>query len=62
MSNKHQETEEEKKERKAFIAGLIARGQAAERDKNGKLPAKATHEIIGYETDGTPIVKRVKFF
>lgn len=61
MSNR-QETEEEKKERKAFIADLVARGRAAERDKSGKLPAKATHEIIGYEDDGTPIVKRIRFF
>jgi hypothetical protein len=61
MSKQH-ETAEEIKERKAFVADLVARGQAAKRDKNGKLPAKATHEIIGYEDDGTPIVKRIRFF
>lgn len=60
MTNKI-ETAEEKSERKLFVDGLIARGEAAKRNPDGRLPAGVTHEIVGYEADGTAIVKRVKF-
>ncbi len=55
------ETAEEAAERKSYIRSLIANGQAAVLDANGKLPRGATHEIIGYELDGTPVVKRIRF-
>lgn len=57
----HEETASEKDERHAYVAALVAQGKAAERDSNGNLPPKATHEIIGYDADGKPYVRRVKF-
>ena len=42
----------------AFVKMLVANGLAAVADEHGRLPAKATHEIVGYEKDGTPIVVR----
>lgn len=44
----------------AFIAGLIARGEAAPPDEHGKLPAGATHELIE-DDDGTTTVRRRRF-
>jgi hypothetical protein len=46
---------------RAFIAMLIANGQAAEADEQGDLPSGATHEITGYRPDGFPIVVRRNF-
>ena len=46
---------------KAFIATLIANGQAAEADEKGDLPPGATHEITGYRPDGLPILVRRSF-
>lgn len=59
--SKKSETAEEKAERKAFVEGLVARGEAAKRKPDGTLPPGATHEIVGCEADGTPIVNRVRF-
>jgi len=42
-----------------FEEGIISRGEAAPRGK--PLPPGATHEITGYEADGTPILKRKRF-
>ncbi len=42
----------------AFVRMLVANGLAAVADEHGRLPQKATHEIVGYEKDGTPIVVR----
>jgi hypothetical protein len=45
----------------AFESGLIERGEAAPADEQGKLPPGATHEIIGNDSDGRPILKRRRF-
>lgn len=34
---------------------------AAVADEHGRLPPKATHEIVGYDGDGRPILKRRRF-
>ena len=52
-------SESEKKAKVSFINGIIARGQAA--DRAGEIPMRATHQIIGYEPDGLPVLKRIKF-
>lgn len=48
-------------EKKAFVNGLVASGQAARALADGSLPRGATHEIIGETADGLPIVKRRRF-
>jgi hypothetical protein len=45
----------------AFQRGVIERGEAAEADDKGRLPPGATHEIIGHDDDGRPILKRRRF-
>jgi hypothetical protein len=45
----------------AFQRGVIERGEAAAPDENGRLPPGATHEIIGHDTEGRPILKRRRF-
>lgn len=44
-----------------FVRDLIKRGEAAVRDEEGKLPPGATHEIVGEDEKGEPIVKRRRF-
>lgn len=41
----------------AFVAGMLARGEAAEVDEDGKLPPGATHEIVQDE-HGKRVVRR----
>jgi hypothetical protein len=41
---------------KKFATGTVARGEAVPAGK--PLPPGATHEIVGYHSDGTPILKR----
>lgn len=41
-----------------FIRDLIERGEAARRNADGSLPAGATHEIVGEDENGEPIVVR----
>jgi len=44
----------------AFVAGLVARGEAARPDEHGNLPAGATHEL--FEDDqGRLSVRRRRF-
>jgi hypothetical protein len=45
----------------AFQRGLIERGEAAHVDENGRLPPGATHEIVGYDAEGRPVLKRRRF-
>lgn len=45
---------------RAFVAGLIARGEAACVDEDGKLPAGATHELV--EDDEGHLTARRKRF
>jgi len=47
-------------EERAFVAGLIARGEAARPDAHGNLPAGATHELVEDET-GRTIARRRRF-
>jgi hypothetical protein len=44
-----------------FAQDLAIRGEAAELDKTGKLPSKATHVITKTNPDGTVEVKRARF-
>lgn len=46
---------------RSFVEGLVARGQAARPDAQGKLPAQATHEIVGETEAGLPILRRRRF-
>jgi hypothetical protein len=43
-----------------YVDGLIARGEAA-KAVDGKLPPGATHEIVGEDENGRPIVRRRRF-
>lgn len=52
---------DEEAEQKHFIRGLVERGDAVVPDADGNVPLSATHRIIGYEPDGTPVIERVKF-
>jgi len=45
---------------RAFVAGLIARGEAARPDADGNLPAGATHELVEDAT-GRTIARRRRF-
>ena len=45
----------------AFQRGLIERGEAAQVDENGRLPPGATHEIVGHDAEGRPVLKRRRF-
>ncbi len=49
-------------EHRAFIKGLMDRGQAAKALPDGSLPRGATHEIIGEAPNGLPVVKRRRFY
>lgn len=52
---------EDEKAREAFERGLVERGEAAVADEKGQLPPGATHEIVGHDPDGRPILKRRRF-
>jgi hypothetical protein len=47
-------------QRRMYIADLIRSGKAAVA-KDGKLPPGATHEIVGTDADGQPILVRRRF-
>jgi hypothetical protein len=53
--------ERRRQARAAFERGLVERGEAAPADAQGKLPPGVTHEIVGYDTTGIPILKRRRF-
>jgi hypothetical protein len=55
------EAERQQKAQEAFERGIIERGEAAPADENGKLPPGVTHEIIGQDATGRPILKRRLF-
>jgi hypothetical protein len=44
-----------------FERGLLERGEAAVADEHGRLPPGATHEIVGRDPEGRPILKRRRF-
>ena len=43
---------------KAFVEGLVARGEAVRVAPNAPLPPGATHEIVGTTDEGLPILRR----
>jgi hypothetical protein len=43
-----------------FVKGVLVRGEAAKAVK-GKLPPGVTHEIVGTDAGGLPIIKRRRF-
>jgi hypothetical protein len=55
------EAERARKAKEAFERGIIERGEAAPADEKGRLPPGVTHEIIGYDATGRPILKRRRF-
>lgn len=44
-----------------FVKGLVVRGEAAPVSSDGRLPDGATHQIVGYDDNGLPLVKRLRF-
>ena len=44
-----------------FVQDLIARGEAARRDKDGNLPPGVTHEIVDDPDGGPPTIVRRRF-
>ena len=53
--------ERQRKAKKAFERGILERGEAAVADEHGKLPPGVTHEIVGHDAAGRPILKRRRF-
>ena len=47
--------------RERFVSDLLTRGEAAVRDKRGKLPLRATHVIKKRKPGGSAEVERVRF-
>ena len=45
---------------RAFVDGLIARGEAARPDEKGRLPSGATHELVE-DDDGRLTARRRRF-
>jgi hypothetical protein len=55
------DAERQEKAKEAFERGILDGGEAAVADKHGKLPPGATHEIVGHDAAGRPILKRRRF-
>ena len=55
------EAERQRKAKEIFERGIIERGEAAVADEYGRLPPGVTHEIIGHDAAGRPILKRRRF-
>jgi hypothetical protein len=51
--------EQAKAAKRKFERGVIARGEAVPAGK--PLPPGATHEIVGTDAEGAPILKRKRF-
>jgi hypothetical protein len=56
-----EQAEHAREAQETFERGVIERGEAAEADAEGRLPPGATHEIVGYDATGRPILKRRRF-
>ena len=46
------------KDEAAYVETVIATGEAARLDENGKLPAGATHKIVEDEAGNVKVVRR----
>ena len=55
------EADRQPQAQEAFERGIIERGEAAAADQAGKLPPGVTHEIVGQDSAGRPILKRRRF-
>lgn len=44
-----------------FVRGVLIRGEASKRDRKGKLPLDATHEIVEAPATGLPVLRRERF-
>jgi hypothetical protein len=53
--------ERERRAKEAYEKGIVERGEAAVADEHGRLPPGVTHEIVGYDESGRPILKRRRF-
>jgi hypothetical protein len=53
--------ERRRRAEEAYEKGILERGEAAKADEHGRLPPGVTHEIIGYDQTGRPILKRRRF-
>lgn len=53
--------ERQRKAKEAFERSILERGEAAAADEHGKLPPGVTHEIVGHDAAGRPILKRRRF-
>ena len=59
--NSGPDPERQQKAKEAFERGILERGEAAVADEHGKLPPGVTHEIVGHDAAGRPILKRRRF-
>ena len=46
---------------KAFVDGLLKRGEAASPSQDGSIAPGVTHLIVGQTDGGRPILKRIRF-
>jgi len=53
--------EERASAERAYVEGLIARGEAARADEHGELPPGATHEIVAWREGELPVLRRRRF-
>lgn len=53
--------ERERRAKEAYEKGILERGEAAFADEQGRLPPGVTHEIVGHDETGRPILKRRRF-
>jgi hypothetical protein len=53
--------ERQRNAKEAFERGILERGEATVADEHGKLPPGVTHEIVGHDAAGRPILKRRRF-
>jgi hypothetical protein len=60
-----EETDDERHAReaaeRAYVEGLVARGEAAVPDEHGNLPPGATHEIVEWREGELPKLRRRRF-
>jgi hypothetical protein len=55
------EATESKRDAENFTRGVIIRGEAAVPDEGGDLPPGATHEIVGEDEKGLPVIERRRY-